>query len=60
MTQEILLRGGLPGGGGVIAERSFCQDSEGWWRWGGGRGVVSQPWLKVETEQRLQGTGKVK
>lgn len=27
--------------------------------WGGG-GVVSQPRLKVETEQRLQGTGKVK
>lgn len=35
MTQEILLRGGRPGGGGVIAERSFCQDSEGWWRWVG-------------------------
>lgn len=34
MTQEILLRGGRPGGGGVKAERSFCQGSEG----GGGGG----------------------
>lgn len=46
--------------GGFKLSRAFAKAAQGGGDGGGGGQVVSQPRLKVETEQRLQGTGEVK